>query len=29
MIVLAPGRFSMTTGCPHNSESFWPIRRAV
>src|SRR6266576_1819708 len=24
----APGRFSMTTGCPQYSESFWPNVRA-
>jgi hypothetical protein len=29
MIVLAPGRFSITTGCPQSSESFCPISRAV
>jgi hypothetical protein len=28
MTVLAPGRFSITTGWPQSSLIFWPIRRA-
>ena len=29
MAVVAPGRFSVTTGWPNCSLSFWPIKRAV
>src|SRR5712691_623043 len=28
MLLPAPGRFSMTKGCPRRSVSHWPIRRA-
>ena len=28
MVPPAPGRFSITTGWPHISESFWPTVRA-
>src|SRR5713101_989661 len=28
MMVLAPGRFSITTGWPQSSLIFWPMRRA-
>src|SRR6266436_3656868 len=29
MMVLAPGRFSITTGCPQSWLIVWPIRRAT
>src|SRR5215472_17287084 len=29
MMVLAPGRFSITTGCPQSWLMVWPIRRAT
>src|SRR5712692_8818814 len=29
MMVLAPGRFSITTGWPQSSLIFWPMRRAM
>src|SRR6187551_3308475 len=28
-VVPAPGRLSTTTGCLKDSDSFWPMRRAV
>src|SRR5262249_46287687 len=29
MMMLAPGRFSITTGCPQSWLMVWPIRRAT